>query len=140
MVETRKLYRSRINRQVAGVCGGLAQYFYLEATLIRILFVVLAVLGVPASWSTCIVDHRPQRAVRRGVRGGRPDRGDADAAVIDAIRQDPAGYYVNVPTPATGGAIRGRLQASPQRKHQRGDRTVSDQERDRCNAGVPWSV
>jgi hypothetical protein len=32
------------------------------------------------------------------------------------------------------------LQASPQRKHQRGDRTVSDQERDGCNAGVPWSV
>jgi len=30
---------------VAGVCGGLAEYFNLDATLIRILFVVLAVLG-----------------------------------------------------------------------------------------------
>jgi phage shock protein C len=45
MAETRKLYRSRSNRQVAGVCGGLAQYFSMDATLIRILFVVLAVLG-----------------------------------------------------------------------------------------------
>ena len=45
MNEPRKLYRSRTNRQVAGVCGGLAQYFNLDATLIRILFVVLAVLG-----------------------------------------------------------------------------------------------
>ena len=45
MAETRKLYRSRTNRQVAGVCGGLAQYFNLDVTLIRILFVVLAVLG-----------------------------------------------------------------------------------------------
>ena len=45
MAETRKLYRSRSNRQVGGVCGGLAQYFNLDATLIRILFVVLAVLG-----------------------------------------------------------------------------------------------
>jgi phage shock protein C len=45
MAETRRLYRSRSNRQVAGVCGGLAQYFNLDATLIRILFVVLAVLG-----------------------------------------------------------------------------------------------
>ena len=45
MAETRKLYRSRSNRQVAGVCGGLAQYFNLDATLIRILFIVLAVLG-----------------------------------------------------------------------------------------------
>ena len=48
MAETRKLYCSRSNRQVAGVCGGLAQYFNLDATLIRILFVVLAVLG--GSW------------------------------------------------------------------------------------------
>ena len=29
MDQTRKLYRSRSNRQVAGVCGGLAQYFNL---------------------------------------------------------------------------------------------------------------
>ena len=45
MAEARELYRSRSNRQVAGVCGGLAGYFNLDATLIRILFVVLAVLG-----------------------------------------------------------------------------------------------
>ena len=42
---TRKLYRSRTDRKLAGVCGGLAQYFNLDATLIRVLFVVLAVLG-----------------------------------------------------------------------------------------------
>jgi phage shock protein C len=45
MDATRKLYRSKTNRQVAGVCGGLAEYFNIDATLIRILFVVLAVLG-----------------------------------------------------------------------------------------------
>jgi phage shock protein C len=45
MAETRKLYRSRSNRQVAGVCGGLAEYFNMDPTLIRALFVVLAVLG-----------------------------------------------------------------------------------------------
>ncbi len=45
MAETRKLYRSRSNRQVAGVCGGLAEYFNMDPTLIRVLFVVLAVLG-----------------------------------------------------------------------------------------------
>jgi len=47
MDPTRKLYRSRTNRQVAGVCGGLAQYFHTDATLIRVLFVVLALLGGP---------------------------------------------------------------------------------------------
>ena len=45
MEATRKLYRSRTNRKVAGVCGGLAQYFNTDATVIRVLFVILAVLG-----------------------------------------------------------------------------------------------
>jgi phage shock protein C len=45
MAEIRRLYRSRTNRQIAGVCGGLAEHFKLDATLIRVLFVVLAVLG-----------------------------------------------------------------------------------------------
>jgi phage shock protein C len=45
MDATRKLYRSKTNRQLAGVCGGLAEYFNLDATLIRVLFVLLAVLG-----------------------------------------------------------------------------------------------
>jgi phage shock protein C len=45
MNATRKLYRSKTNRQVAGVCGGLAEYFSLDLTLIRVLFVLLAVLG-----------------------------------------------------------------------------------------------
>jgi phage shock protein C len=45
MNATRKLYRSKTNRQVAGVCGGLAEYFSLDVTLIRVLFVLLAVLG-----------------------------------------------------------------------------------------------
>jgi phage shock protein C len=45
MDASRKLYRSTSNRQLAGVCGGLAEYFNLDPTLIRVLFVILAVLG-----------------------------------------------------------------------------------------------
>ncbi len=45
MEPTRKLYRSRSDRMLGGVCGGLAQYFNLDATLIRVLFVALTVLG-----------------------------------------------------------------------------------------------
>jgi phage shock protein C len=32
MDPTRKLYRSKTNRKLAGVCGGLAQYFNVDAT------------------------------------------------------------------------------------------------------------
>jgi phage shock protein PspC (stress-responsive transcriptional regulator) len=35
MAQTRKLYRSRTDRKLAGVCGGLAQYFNADPTLIR---------------------------------------------------------------------------------------------------------
>jgi phage shock protein C len=45
MDPARKLYRSKTDRKLAGVCGGLARYFNIDATLIRVLFVLLAVLG-----------------------------------------------------------------------------------------------
>jgi phage shock protein C len=45
MDPTRKLYRSRSNRKLAGVCGGLAAFFSLDPTLIRVLFVILALAG-----------------------------------------------------------------------------------------------
>ena len=45
MGPTRKLYRSRTNRKLAGICGGLGRYFNVDATLLRVLFVLLAVLG-----------------------------------------------------------------------------------------------
>lgn len=38
----RRLYRSRTERMLGGVCGGLGVYFTIDPTLIRVLFVVLA--------------------------------------------------------------------------------------------------
>lgn len=37
----KKLTRSLTDRKIAGVCGGLGQYFNIDSTLIRILFLVL---------------------------------------------------------------------------------------------------
>ena len=51
MDPTEKLYRSRTNRQVAGVCGGLAKRFNVDATLIRVLFVLLGSSAARASCS-----------------------------------------------------------------------------------------
>lgn len=41
----KRLYRSRTNRTVAGVCGGLAEYFNIDVTFVRLLFIVLALFG-----------------------------------------------------------------------------------------------
>jgi phage shock protein PspC (stress-responsive transcriptional regulator) len=45
-VETKKLYRSRSDRMIAGVCAGLGRYLGIDPTVVRLVFVVLALLGV----------------------------------------------------------------------------------------------
>lgn len=41
----KKLYRSQTDKKIAGVCGGLAEYFNIDATIIRIIFVILLLPG-----------------------------------------------------------------------------------------------
>jgi len=41
----KQLYRSETNKMIAGVCGGLADYFDVDATLFRVLFVAVTFLG-----------------------------------------------------------------------------------------------
>jgi phage shock protein C len=42
---TKKLYRSRENRWIAGVCGGLAEYFNIDVTIVRLIMVALLLPG-----------------------------------------------------------------------------------------------
>jgi phage shock protein C len=46
--EYKKIYRSRENRMIAGVCAGLGEYLNIDPTLVRLLFAIGAVLGVGA--------------------------------------------------------------------------------------------
>lgn len=41
MTEPKRLYRSRKDRMIAGVCGGLGEYFNVDPVLLRIAFVIL---------------------------------------------------------------------------------------------------
>jgi phage shock protein C len=45
----KKLYKSREDRKLTGVCGGLADYLCWDSSLIRIISVVLVILPV-TSW------------------------------------------------------------------------------------------
>lgn len=40
-----QLTRSSYDRMIAGVCGGIAQYFDVDSTLIRVAFVLLSLLS-----------------------------------------------------------------------------------------------
>ncbi|MBQ5807491.1 MAG: PspC domain-containing protein [Tidjanibacter sp.] len=49
MNEPKKLFRSRHNRMLAGVCGGLAEYFNIDPTMMRVITIILTVTPfVPA--------------------------------------------------------------------------------------------
>lgn len=41
----KKLYRSNDNKIIAGVCGGIAEFFSLDPTLVRLGLVVFCALG-----------------------------------------------------------------------------------------------
>lgn len=43
--QSKKLYKSRTNRKWAGVCGGLAKYFGISSTVVRLLFVITFFAG-----------------------------------------------------------------------------------------------
>lgn len=41
----KKLYRSRTDRKLAGVCGGLGEYLNIDPTIVRIGFILLGLPG-----------------------------------------------------------------------------------------------
>ncbi|HEY2576236.1 MAG TPA: PspC domain-containing protein [Streptosporangiaceae bacterium] len=43
--EGKRIYRTRDGRVVAGVCSGLAAYFGIDATLVRLAFGILTIFG-----------------------------------------------------------------------------------------------
>lgn len=46
----RRLYRSRTNRSIAGVCGGLAQYLKVDTTLVRLATFIFIFFGALSIW------------------------------------------------------------------------------------------
>ncbi len=42
----RRLTRSQNNRMLAGVCGGIAEYFGIDATVVRLLWTMLSLLTI----------------------------------------------------------------------------------------------
>ena len=54
----KRLYRSKRDQKIAGVCGGIAEYFEVDSTIVRIAFVLLSLTfgwGVLAYIIACLV-------------------------------------------------------------------------------------
>ena len=39
----KKLYKSQTDKKLFGVCGGIAEYFNIDSTIVRLIWVILAV-------------------------------------------------------------------------------------------------
>ena len=42
---SKKLYKSQNSRMLCGVCGGIAEYFNIDPTIVRLIFVFLGLSG-----------------------------------------------------------------------------------------------
>ena len=44
---SKRLRRSVVDRKIAGVCGGIAEYFEIDSTLVRLIWVIVILLPIP---------------------------------------------------------------------------------------------
>ena len=66
----KRLMRSRTDKKIAGICAGLAQYFDLDVTLVRIvsIFLTLATGVCPGSSPTCWHGSSSHQSLNSGRR------------------------------------------------------------------------
>lgn len=62
-VEAKKLYKSEADKMLFGVCGGVAEYFHIDSTLVRIALVFFTFLGGSGILlyiiAAIVMPHRP---------------------------------------------------------------------------------
>ena len=46
----KRLFRSRADRKLLGICGGLGKYFDIDPTIVRLVFIALLFCGLLGFW------------------------------------------------------------------------------------------
>ena len=68
MDERKRLYKSRNNKMICGVCAGIADYFNIDPSIVRVLWAVLALAagtGVLAYIKSCLPRETAEKDVKR---------------------------------------------------------------------------
>lgn len=47
-MEEKRLLKSAVNRMICGVCGGIGEYFHIDPTVIRLIWVILSFFSMGA--------------------------------------------------------------------------------------------
>lgn len=76
----KKLYRSRKDSVIAGVCGGIAEYFEIDSTLVRLLAILIVFLGgvgvIAYIIAWIIIPQNPEQEIERDDSGFEQDKTD----------------------------------------------------------------
>lgn len=80
-----RLVRTRNDKVIAGVCGGLARYFNIDSTIVRLVFVLAVLSGVSPFIYLVLWIVMPEEAP--AFPGG------TNAPVLPGQQQDPTGEW-----------------------------------------------
>ena len=84
----KKLYKSKKNKMLGGVCGGLGEYFKIDPTLVRLGFVALCMLagGGIIAYVLCliIVPEAPESADEPATAANESTREESDSGNGDS--------------------------------------------------------
>ncbi len=95
---TKKLYRSRTDSMIAGVCGGLAEYFDIDASLVRVGAVLFTLawgsglLAYVILW--LIVAQKPLESSVMESEGGQKDA--VEAGESNELERDKGVLFVGI--------------------------------------------
>ena len=63
----KKLYRSKSNKMIAGVCGGVAEYFNIDPTVVRVIWAIASIFAFAGviAYIVCalIVPEKPDNTI-----------------------------------------------------------------------------
>lgn len=80
-----RLTRSRSDRMLGGVCGGLARYFNIDTTIVRLIFVIAVLSGVSPLLYLVLWIVMPEEPLNIPSSTTPPQ--------IAALQQDPTGEW-----------------------------------------------
>jgi len=99
-MSTKKLYRSRTDKMLGGVCGGLGQYLGIDSTLVRLFFVLLAlangvgVLIYLVMWLIVPREGQAEEATtEETIRAGADEIAERAQAMGDEVREAVRGSH-----------------------------------------------
>jgi len=87
----KRLYRSRTNTVLGGVCSGLGQYFGIDPTLVRLVFVLLALSGTGILaylilWIIIPVEDRAGATTGETIKAGAEEIAEKAKALGESVR------------------------------------------------------